>query len=407
VKDMGDGKFAFKSYHGPYLVAELDILGTIQVNRQIAREWETFTVVPIVPEIEDEDDMVLDTTKSSLETTGDDNVMSKLSEIEKTVKQTQKDMQEFINFSRANSLAQSELQSVRSQASSGPSSLTTNDSRRLLEDQVIQQALHEPEVDFQPDTTSTSAADLSGLSPLKRRLNQMMDGFREIEDSPKNHLGAKPKSKESTPTNLPFNDQANYTPNNEPSADNDVILDVVKTASPLIEQSQNVLFKFLPQFSQSVFGNLEETMMLKPCSAATTPEETAQETEIHIVREQPKNSAKQNQDQFTDLVNWQKASIVSTTVTEDGIVLTDDGRIMTEEEAKPKCPICEELFEVDDVKNLEIHVEAHLATNLYCPVCNASFGIDKREIYQNHVQEHFTDEDTAQNTGNSWFMDFD
>merc|ERR1719270_214258 len=99
------------------------------------------------------DDMVLDTTKSSLETTGEDNVMSKLSEIEKTVKQTQKDMQEFINFSRANSLAQSELQSVRSQASSGPSSLTTNDSRRLLEDQVIQQALHEPEVDFQPDTS--------------------------------------------------------------------------------------------------------------------------------------------------------------------------------------------------------------------------------------------------------------
>ena len=59
VKDMGDGKFAFKSYHGPYLVAELDIFGTIQVNRQIAREWETFTVVPIVPEIEDEGNLSL------------------------------------------------------------------------------------------------------------------------------------------------------------------------------------------------------------------------------------------------------------------------------------------------------------------------------------------------------------
>ena len=59
---------------------------------------------------------------------------------------------------------------------------------------------------------------------------------------------------------------------------------------------------------------------------------------------------------------------------------------MTEEEARPKCPICDETFDVDDVKTLEMHVEAHLATNLYCPVCNASFGIDKRENYQNHVQ---------------------
>ena len=68
------------------------------------------------------------------------------------------------------------------------------------------------------------------------------------------------------------------------------------------------------------------------------------------------------------------------------LVLTDDGRTMTEEEARPKCPICEETFDVDDVKTLEMHVEAHLATNLYCPVCNASFGIDKRQDYQNHVQ---------------------
>ena len=70
---------------------------------------------------------------------------------------------------------------------------------------MIQQALHEPHTDHQPDTASTCAADLSGLSPLKRRLNQMMDGFREIEDSPKIqqvYTGTKPKSKESTPTNI-------------------------------------------------------------------------------------------------------------------------------------------------------------------------------------------------------------
>ena len=59
---------------------------------------------------------------------------------------------------------------------------------------------------------------------------------------------------------------------------------------------------------------------------------------------------------------------------------------MTEAEARPKCPICEEMFEVDDVKSLEMHVEAHLATNLYCPICNAGFAVEERENYQNHVQ---------------------
>ena len=108
-------------------------------------------------------------------------------------------------------------------------------------------------------------------------------------------------------------------PTNDEAAADDVILDVVKTTSPLIERSQNVLFKFLPQLSQSVFGNLEETMMLKPCSASATPEEATPERDIPIVvQEQPKMFVNEDQDQFTDLVNWQKASIVST-VTEEGI----------------------------------------------------------------------------------------
>jgi uncharacterized C2H2 Zn-finger protein len=151
---------------------------------------------------------------------------------------------------------------------------------------------------------------------------------------------------------------------------------------------------------------LEETMMLKPCSAAVTPsneDRTHETTEVTVVQEQPKN---EDQDQCTDLVNWQKASIVSS-VTEDGVVLTDDGRTMTEEEARPKCPICEEVFEVDDVKTLEMHVEAHLATNLYCPICNAAFAVEHRDNYQNHVQEHFTDDEPNHSAGNSWFMDFD
>jgi hypothetical protein len=320
----------------------------------------------------------------------ENSVLSKLSEIEKTVKQTHEDMQQFITISRSNSMADSEVQSVRSQ----PSSLATNDSRRLLEDHVIHQALHEPDVD--QHRTDTAKADLSSLSPLKRRLNQMMDGFREIEDSPKIYTGTKPKSKESTPTNtIPSAPPVNEVIDN--------------TTSPLIERSQNVLFKFLPQLSQSVFGNMEETMMLKPCSASVTPSNEARphETEVPIVvQEQPKNVKIEDQDQFTDLVNWQKASIVSS-VTEEGIVLTDDGRTMTEAEARPKCPICEEMFEVDDVKSLEMHVEAHLAINLYCPICNAGFAVEERENYQNHVQEHFSDDEPNQSAGHSWFMDFD
>ena len=74
----------------------------------------------------------------SQESNEKDSVMSKLSEIEATVKQTQKEMQEFINFSQANSATQSEIQSVRSHDSSTftDSSLTTNDSRRLMDYQV-------------------------------------------------------------------------------------------------------------------------------------------------------------------------------------------------------------------------------------------------------------------------------
>ena len=74
----------------------------------------------------------------SLESAEENSVMSKLSEIEATVKQTQKEMQEFINYSQANSATQSEIQSVKSHDSSTftDCSLTTNDSRRLMDYQV-------------------------------------------------------------------------------------------------------------------------------------------------------------------------------------------------------------------------------------------------------------------------------
>ena len=59
---------------------------------------------------------------------------------------------------------------------------------------------------------------------------------------------------------------------------------------------------------------------------------------------------------------------------------------LTEEEAKPTCPICSETFQIGQIKALELHVDSHLTSNLYCPVCNASFEVAKREDYQNHVQ---------------------
>lgn len=68
-----------------------------------------------------------------------DNILGKVSEIEKTVKQTQKELQEFIYVSRANS----EIASLRSQEAL--SSLDSQDSRRFLDDQVIENALHRPD----------------------------------------------------------------------------------------------------------------------------------------------------------------------------------------------------------------------------------------------------------------------
>merc|ERR1711879_834816 len=44
-------------------------------------------------------------------------------------------------------------------------------------------------------------------------------------------------------------------------------------------------------------------------------------------------------------------------------------------ESRLKCPICEETFDENDVRELEIHVDHHLATSLICPVCNLSFGM--------------------------------
>jgi len=103
---------------------------------------------------------------------------------------------------------------------------------------------------------------------------------------------------------------------------------------------------------------------------------------------------------FSDLVNWARGNIASCNASlepenvveqiHSNIVFTDDGRTLTREESRMesrlKCPICEETFDEDDVRELEIHVDHHLATSLICPVCNLSFGMSNREAFERHVQ---------------------
>ena len=134
------------------------------------------------------------------------------------------------------------------------------------------------------------------------------------------------------------------------------------------------MFKLLPQLSQSVFG-------LLPTSE---DQENAGAKPSAPIEEQPRSQ--EESDQFSDLVNWAKGSIVSTISSGNGVILTDDGRTLTEEESQPKCPICSETFERDQVKALEIHIDGHLTSSLYCPLCNIAFDVSKRDQYQRHVE---------------------
>ena len=269
-------------------------------------------------------------------------------EIEQTVKQTQSDMKEFIHQSKTSSPARiADLESFKSE-----SSMVSDDSRRLLEDNVIRSQLTLTEPDH--DIDLSALASLRQSSPIGKMMmiqNDMMEGFKEIEDSPKIYTGgARPKTREVSPT----------------------LIDQPELGT---SSQSNGLFQFLPQLSKSVFGSPQEEASEELLIQPSAP-----------IEDQPRPRSTEEDDQFSELVDWAKGSIVSG---QDGIVLTDDGRTMTEDEAKPKCPICSELFEVGEVKALEIHVDSHLATNLYCPICNISFEVDKREAFQAHVQVCF------------------
>ena len=273
---------------------------------------------------------------------------TKVLDIERTVKQTQEEMRQYLGGKSSDSSSNFDLESY--------TSVDTNDSRRLLESQVIHNALNEPDSAEVPEVDTCSGnKELEKLgkmaSPLKKRIGEVMEGFRELEDAPQNH-GARPKMRASTP---------------EPQA----------TVFDNEEQPVGSLFKLLPQISQSVFG------LLPAASSSDEPEQHGTKPSAPI-EEQPRSN--EESDQFSDLVNWAKGSLVGSISSANGVVLTDDGRTMTEEESQPNCPICGEGFKRDEVKALEIHIDGHLASSLYCPICNIAFDVSKRDQYQQHVE---------------------
>ena len=130
---------------------------------------------------------VSDNAGSTTDSTEMNSLFAKVLEIERTVKQTQEEMREYIGKS-SESGSTKDLESLTTLSEA---SLATNDSRRMLEPQVIHNALHEP------DNTETEEPTKTLASPIKKRIGQVMDGFRALEDAPQHHGGARPKA--STP----------------------------------------------------------------------------------------------------------------------------------------------------------------------------------------------------------------
>merc|ERR1719361_2359409 len=164
-------------------------------------------------------------------------------------------------------------------------------------------------------------------SPIKKGFNQVMNGFKEI-DQPI-YTGARAKTSQATPVE-----------------------------EPIMARSQSSLFQLIPQLSQSVFGSMRPDQKL--FGQAAQEDNTINANPSAPIEEQPRS---QDHDEFSELVNWAKGSISSsstTSTTTSQVVLTDDGRTMTEEEAKPTCPICSETFQIGQIKALELHVDSHL-----------------------------------------------
>lgn len=83
----------------------------------------------------------------------------------------------------------------------------------------------------------------------------------------------------------------------------------------------------------------------------------------------------------------------STPPVSGSFTLTDDGKPVPAE--KLECPVCGKEFEENNIRELEFHVDAHLATSRTCPICPQRFDARNEDGFKKHVDDHFAAEEFA------------
>ena len=266
-------------------------------------------------------------------------------------------------------------------------------------------------------------------SPIKKKLNAVMEGFKQMEDAPRASTSSGSSSRRSSEVDqqIKFNQlEQNGNQDDEKIDDDDGKSSKSSSrastpelgSSPSrknpLQRAQDTLSQFLPQLPNMIVSQLT----LPPPSAPVQVVEEYNERSKTPIREQPSSRGEMPEplmpeilnsrvrveeevasSDFSDLVNWARGNLACTNMavtnndafTEDSdnkevIIITDDGRTLTREESRLKCPICTDSFGHDEVRALELHVDQHLATNLGCPVCHASFKVQERAAYEAHVQ---------------------
>ena len=252
-----------------------------------------------------------------------------------------------------------------------------------------------------------------------------MEGFKQMEDAPRASTSSGSSSRRSSEVDqqIKFNqleqngiqidEKINDKSANSSRASTPELGSSPSRKNPL-QRAQDTLSQFLPQLPNMIVSQLT----LPPPSAPVQVVEEYNERSKTPIREQPSSRGEMPEplmpeilnsrvrveeevasSDFSDLVNWARGNLACTNMaitnndafTEDSdnkevIIITDDGRTLTREESRLKCPICTDSFGHDEVRALELHVDQHLATNLGCPVCHASFKVQERAAYEAHVQ---------------------
>ncbi len=121
------------------------------------------------------------------------------------------------------------------------------------------------------------------------------------------------------------------------------------------------MYTFLPQLPGGIFGRDEEGVVLRRDGAVPPlpPRSRSQQMPAPLVPEVVTSSSsassasssqenKTAEEDFSDLVNWATGTIANENnkSKRQSIVLTDDGRTLTEDEATLSCPICDKKFKV-------------------------------------------------------------